>query len=100
MSLEHITHALDEEIDLSEHDGMLSVRCDDEVDGNRCDNYIDVQFGEFDDLLGLGWNRKQAEGARALGWVITLDHDYCPQHGARSLQPNDVNQARVGTSNR
>lgn len=99
MSLEHISHG-DEDIDLDEHDGMLSVRCDDEVDGNRCDNYLDMQFSEYDDLDGLGWNSKQSNGARALGWVITMDHDYCPQHGGRSLQPGDVNQAAVGSTNR
>lgn len=99
MSLEHITHN-DLPIRISEHDGMVSVRCDETVDGDRCDNYIDLQFSEFDDLDGLGWNRKQADGARALGWVVNLDHDYCPQHGARSLKETDVNQAAVGSTNR
>jgi hypothetical protein len=101
MSFEHYSHDEDREINLHEQDGLLSVRCDEVVDGMRCDNYIDLALNPMSaDLDALFWNSDEAKGARMLGWTVTDAHEYCPQHGTRSLRKEDANQAAVGTSNR
>lgn len=74
-----------------EEDRKVSVVCDEEQDGMECNNGVDILVSdEFPDIDGLYWNRDTAAAVRFLGWKITADHDFCPEHSTKSAEETDA----------
>ena len=94
--IDHENDGKDFEPDFEESQ-FVAVRCDEEHDGFKCGNYVDIHVAEGEDADpdGVGWNDTTAKALRVLGWKITLDHDYCPVHSNADVKKTDANAVPV-----